>query len=220
MRAGGFENQELDCLAVACVLIYSMFLNVLMPFKTIGISVIIMYRIFAQDVIPYLGVYLTLLTCFSFAIFALFQKSDSADELETGIGLHLNKNVFAIMIELAYAAQGETQMTGLASGSNHTGLVLAFCTSWTALSGVLLANMLIARMSQSFSSDSEASNLIWIFPFARWVSAFLCKLMWVCGFVSVWRFGMECYMLPSYLLGAYTCVACLHALVACVRVCT
>jgi hypothetical protein len=82
------DTSELQWLAVACLLLYCNLLNVLFPFKSIGVQVFAIYHILLQDFSRFLSAYLTFLFAFTWGLFLLMQRSegfyDDCDQGDAG----------------------------------------------------------------------------------------------------------------------------------------
>eukprot|EP00281_Chroomonas_sp_CCMP1168_P024482 CAMPEP_0206229178 /NCGR_PEP_ID=MMETSP0047_2-20121206/9557_1 /ASSEMBLY_ACC=CAM_ASM_000192 /TAXON_ID=195065 /ORGANISM="Chroomonas mesostigmatica_cf, Strain CCMP1168" /LENGTH=562 /DNA_ID=CAMNT_0053652457 /DNA_START=123 /DNA_END=1810 /DNA_ORIENTATION=+ len=158
------QRLELQLWAVTSVLLWCNFLNVIMPFKFFGILVIIIYKMLIGDFFKFLILYFVLIGGFSQAMFCLFQVADFPLETEQ-IGLYPG-NAF---LKLIWVSLGDVEQMRLLDQTSSQSLTTAVYMIWVMLSTVLLVNLLIAMMGQTFDSDMEDTHKTWIFPFSHLV---------------------------------------------------
>mmetsp|Transcript_26975 Transcript_26975/g.54801 ORF Transcript_26975/g.54801 Transcript_26975/m.54801 type:complete len:483 (-) Transcript_26975:72-1520(-) len=161
-----WDRVELQMLAVTSILLWCNFLNVMMPFKFFGVLVIIIYKMLIGDFFKFLVVFIIMVGAFSQALFALLQLSDFPDEID-----HLDGDPAQTLLRLVWVSLGDVDSTQLIDQTASPQLTLAVYVVWVMLS-VLLINLLIAMMGQTFESDMEDTHKTWVFPFAHRVLSY------------------------------------------------
>lgn len=161
-----WDRMELQTLAVTSILLWCNFLNVIMPFKFFGVLVIIIYKMLIGDFFKFLVVFIIMVGAFSQALFALLQLSDFPDEID-----NLDGDPAQTLLRLVWVSLGDVDSTQLIDQTASPQLTLAVYVVWVMLS-VLLINLLIAMMGQTFESDMEDTHKTWVFPFAHRVLSY------------------------------------------------
>jgi hypothetical protein len=180
------DKLELTALSVASVLLFSNILNILMPFKYIGVLVIIIFRMVVGDVFRFFVVYLATLAGFAFGMLPLIRLSEDL--------VSIYGSTFAEMfMRLFWAALGVDSLDDL-SVMDSQRLAVALHVFWVVISSVLMLNLLIAMMGRTFEEISADANRAWFFPFSRLVLRYEI-IHWSqkegrcgsCIFQSLWR---------------------------------
>eukprot|EP00961_Rhodomonas_salina_P014367 192946-Rhodomonas_salina.2 len=253
---------ELNMLAISCIFVFCYLLHTLVPFKTFGVLVIMIYRIFVKDVLYFLIIYAFLscpalalsdspfsvqclasrkfsvwghhpspnlriicavlskptlpilpstsvpsfssfphpshplphpshpsphtlhailfptltqhlsafprrLCAFGIGIWMMYQKAQYPEELEYG-RIRMDEYVGASLLSSVWVSLHEVDTADYIMASQFPGLSMSFHLVWILFSTVLMLNLLIGLMRQTFDSDKtkSASHRLWIFPFA------------------------------------------------------
>lgn len=161
---------ELNMLAISCIFVFCYLLHTLVPFKTFGVLVIMIYRIFVKDVLYFLIIYAFLLCAFGIGIWMMYQKAQYPEELEYG-RIRMDEYVGASLLSSVWVSLHEVDTADYIMASQFPGLSMSFHLVWILFSTVLMLNLLIGLMRQTFDSDKtkSASHRLWIFPFASLV---------------------------------------------------
>jgi hypothetical protein len=170
------DGHELRSLAVSSILLCFNLMNVLMPFRAIGVLVITMYKILRVDVVRFLAVYAIILLGFAWGMFLCFQRNSSFHgcALEAG-GCPDEPEAFSgvgsSLLWLVWVSLGDNvgDIQTIYRDAQDPGLVVVAYLAWVVLSSVLLLNLLIAMMSKTFEKDDEDTDRVWMFPFAALV---------------------------------------------------
>ena len=169
-RAGGdlfWQRMELAVWGMCAIIIWCNLLNIIMPFKFFGVLVIIIYKMLIGDFFKFAVIYIIMIFGFSQAMFCLFQMSSFPDEMQT-------MNVFPgnTAMRLVSMSLGDVNQQTLVNNTASPNLTVWVYLCWNMLSTVLLINLLIAMMGQTFEADFEQTHKTWIFPFARLVLSY------------------------------------------------
>mmetsp|Transcript_35400 Transcript_35400/g.85463 ORF Transcript_35400/g.85463 Transcript_35400/m.85463 type:complete len:1276 (+) Transcript_35400:192-4019(+) len=167
---------ELQLIGVAAIFLWSNFLNALLLFKFIGTLVQTIYRMLFGDVLRFLVVYIILLGGFAFAFYAWMQKTrvhelDCIDGL-TCPNLEVAQSPLKAALMLLWSSFGDVDIMDTIDDSESYEFMLIAQLTWIVLTNVLLLNLLISMMAETFSRDQQDTHDTWLFPIARFV------LMW------------------------------------------
>jgi hypothetical protein len=184
-RAGGdlfWQRTELAVWGMCAIIIWCNLLNIIMPFKFFGVLVIIIYKMLIGDFFKFAVIYMIMIFGFSQAMFCLFQMSSFPDDMQA-------MDVFPgnTAMRLVSMSLGDVDQQTLVNKTASPNLTVWFYLSWVMLSTVLLINLLIAMMGQTFDADFEQTHKTWIFPFARLVLSYEESLS--PAFKSIYRTG-------------------------------
>lgn len=162
-RLLAFEDQELQMLANASVLIVIQCVLLLIPFRRIGVLIITMFRILTDDVLKFLVIYITVCLGFTFALTVVI---DYPDVLPANIPRegyfwhHFWANFYELVLVSLAELESEWQPTPY-----RLEAILKFVFALFAC--VLLLNFLIAMMARTFQNHVEDTWKTWVFPFAH-----------------------------------------------------
>jgi hypothetical protein len=173
------DRLELTALAVASILLFSNILNILMPFKYIGVLVIIIFRMLVGDIFRFFVVYLATLAGFAFGMLLLTSLSKDLVDI-------YGSTFTSVFMHLFWAALGVDGLDDLTLLDSQQ-LAIALHVVWVVISSILMLNLLIAMMGRTFEKISEDAECAWIFPFARLVLRYE-KLYWSHKGGSNWYF--------------------------------
>jgi hypothetical protein len=170
-----------------------------MPFEFFGILVIIMYKMLIGDFFKFFAVYTIMILAFSQAMFCLFQMPDfpseslriDQDPFQAFLKLvwvslgdvdstarnnplqHPTPPPLIFSTSKAFEPPDLLFLSSVVSQTEEPSLTLTIYMIWVMLSTVLLINLLIAMMGQTFRSDMEDTHKTWIFPFAHLVLTYV-----------------------------------------------
>mmetsp|Transcript_33915 Transcript_33915/g.85739 ORF Transcript_33915/g.85739 Transcript_33915/m.85739 type:complete len:215 (-) Transcript_33915:1829-2473(-) len=143
-----------------------MFCNVLpivTAFKYIGVLVLTTYRMLISDIARFILVYIVMLLGFSTAMYVLFDTSEEATPIENNLQL---TDFGSVMRKMLYISLGEV---GSLDREMETPLQLVIYFVWVVLTNVLLLNLLISMMGQTFSDIQGDTHNAWVFPVANFI---------------------------------------------------
>jgi len=163
-RVLGLEDYEMAFFASSAVAIWFLALALCLPFQAFGVVVITMYRMFVGDVLKFLIVFFTTTLAYSFAMYALMQQARGESGEINNMDGHGGS-----LLALIWVAFGEVELTdqyNLARASFFTEIVTL---TYIILQALLLLNLLIAMMLETFQKSTMDVERTWIFPFAELV---------------------------------------------------
>jgi len=159
-----WHRVELTVWSMVSVLLWSNLLNIIMPVKFFGILVIIIYKMLIGDFFKFVVIYFIMIGGFSQAVFCLFQMPDFPEKMQMMDVYPGNAILRLIMMSL-----GDVDQQALINETASPDITTWVYLCWLMLSTVLLINLLIAMMGQTYDSDMEDTHKTWIFPFAHLV---------------------------------------------------
>jgi len=157
---------EMQLLGISSVLHWAMLFLHLATFKTIGVLVIIVFKMLIGDIFKFVIVYLTLVMAFSVAFFALVQMADVPSAMQ-GMDSSIRGSIIQmILVSLGNKPTG-VDFWPLIKETPNSSLTLTVYLVYVVLSALLLLNLLIAMMKKTFVADMQDRHRAWIFPFAH-----------------------------------------------------
>jgi hypothetical protein len=172
-RFVGNEDLELDSWAVACVLVWVNFLTIIVPFKFFGAIVITMYRMLVADLFKFFVVYVISTLAFSISIWVLYQRAPDPGKLK---GTDDFPGAINLLNYFWVSLGDKLDQMDLFEASRDAPLMLAFHLMYIIVATLLLLNLLIAMMGQTFQDNAEDTHRTWVFPFASLVLDYERKL--------------------------------------------
>jgi hypothetical protein len=155
-----------DAKAVASIFLFCNLLNVMLPFKSIGVLLITIYKMLVGDIARFCLVFFVLMFAFSIAMHLLLQRPPEEDSASSGLYFSdLIKKLLWIALGDNLGENGDI----LTGHVESFALMLTLYVAWVVLSSVMMLNLIIAMMGKTFSDDAVATHRIWIFPFAALV---------------------------------------------------
>jgi hypothetical protein len=155
-----------EAMAVASIFLFCNLLNVLLPFKFIGVLLITIYKMLVGDITRFCLVFFILLLAFSIAMHLLLQRWPNAESDLSDLSLG------ELVTKLLWIALGDNLGDNgqlLTSSAESFTLALTLYVAWVVLSSVLMLNLIIAMMGKTFNDNEADTHSIWIFPFAALV---------------------------------------------------
>jgi len=163
-RSLGWDEEEHALIACTSVIMFCNVLPIVTAFKYIGVLVLTTYRMLISDIARFILVYIVMLTGFSTAMYVLFDTSNYAEALDIS-GLRLT-DFGSVMRKMLYISLGEV---GSLDREMNTPLQLVIYFVWVVLTNVLLLNLLISMMGQTFSDIQGDTHNAWVFPVANFI---------------------------------------------------
>ena len=162
---------ELNILAIACLIVWCNLLMLMLPFKGVGLLLISMYRMLVRDVFKWLWIYSVLLAGFSLAATVVMQLShDRQPDVDTPV-TWVGMIQFFIWVSIGEVNPG----TLLRDGRNDTLLVVIYLI-FIIISTLMLMNLLIGLMSNTFAKELARGRQIWWLEFASLVLRYESRL--------------------------------------------
>uniref|UniRef100_A0A6T8NHJ3 Ion transport domain-containing protein n=1 Tax=Hemiselmis andersenii TaxID=464988 RepID=A0A6T8NHJ3_HEMAN len=163
-RSQGWDEEEHALIACTSIVMFCNVLPIVTAFKYVGVLVLTTYRMLISDVARFIVVYIVMLLGFSTAMYVLFDTSDEAQVLDS-TGLKLT-DFGSVMRKMLYISLGEV---GSLDREMDTPLQLVIYFVWVVLTNVLLLNLLISMMGQTFSDIQGDTHNAWVFPVANFI---------------------------------------------------
>jgi hypothetical protein len=163
---GCWHKTHAEAMAVASIFLFCNLLNVVLPFKSIGVLLITIYKMLVGDIARFCLVFFVLMFAFTIAMHLLLQRWPEAESTPSGLTFgELFKKLLWIALGDNLGDNGEF----LTSNAESFTLILTLYVSWVVLSSVLMLNLIIAMMGKTFNDSTCDTHRIWIFPFAALV---------------------------------------------------
>jgi hypothetical protein len=192
-ETGGYRglSQELDVLSVAALLAWLNVLFLLVPFKATGLMFIALFRMLSRDIVKWLFLYLIILCAFSLSGLAMlyeFADALNGDDTEESLrtrhaDARLRKSsvtkefdgtaslvTWPDMLKFfIWSSVGEVNPGSVLANARSPATALSMYLFFVVLSTLVLMNLLISLMSNTFATDTAHGRQIWWFEFAALV---------------------------------------------------
>jgi hypothetical protein len=177
-------SQELDLLSVAALCAWLNVLFMLVPFKAPGLVLIALFRMLSRDVVKWLFLYLIILCAFSLSGLAmLYDLADDTDASSLTSHAHARLRKTSRTEEFAaslvtwpdmlkffiWSSVGEVNPGSILVNARNPETALSLYLCFVVLSTLVLMNLLISLMSNTFATDTAHGRQIWWFEFAALV---------------------------------------------------
>jgi hypothetical protein len=163
---GCWHKTHAEAMAVASIFLFCNLLNVVLPFKFIGVLLITLYKMLVGDMARFCLVFFVLMLAFTIAMHLLLQRWPETESAPSGLSFsELFKRLLWIALGDILGYNGEF----LTSHAESFTLILTLYVAWVVLSSVLMLNLIIAMMGKTFNDSTCDTHRIWIFPFAALV---------------------------------------------------
>ena len=162
-------SQELDLLSVAALCAWLNVLFMLVPFKAPGLVLIALFRMLSRDVVKWLFLYLIILCAFSLSGLAmLYDLADDTDASSLTSHAHARLRKASRTEEFAaslvtwpdmlkffiWSSVGEVNPGSILVNARNPETALTLYLCFVVLSTVVLMNLLISLMSNTFATDT------------------------------------------------------------------
>ena len=173
-RCLGDEEEEMQMLADAAILLVIEFVLLLVPFRPLGAFIITMYRMVTDDVLKFLVVYCIIAFGFNFAMTVLVSYPDPLPpDWGWGWWSHFWNNFEG----LVWTSLTQLQIQNPWDPWTETQVLVQLLTFFFGIISIfLLLNFLIAMMGRTFSEHTDDMYKTWIMPFAHEVLTYEEKL--------------------------------------------
>ena len=171
----GNRLSEMELLSVSCILHAAILFMHLITFKSIGVLVIIVFKMFIGDIFKFIVVYFTLVLAFSLAFFALVQMSEDSSAM-MGIDLEWKGAIVQFVLISLGNRPTTVNFWPLIKETANPSLVLAVYLVYLVIANLLMLNLLIAMMNKTFVADMQDRHKTFIFPFAHTILRYERKL--------------------------------------------
>eukprot|EP01063_Lacrimia_lanifica_P020832 TRINITY_DN2810_c0_g1_i1.p1 TRINITY_DN2810_c0_g1~~TRINITY_DN2810_c0_g1_i1.p1 ORF type:complete len:1540 (+),score=321.57 TRINITY_DN2810_c0_g1_i1:43-4662(+) len=189
-RLLGWEAENLTG-AMSALLLWSYVLWLMLGFKTTGPFIIMIWKMLADDMIQFLVIFLTFQLGFTQAFHLVLHSEGSQEEEYTPFLAHL-KTSFEVLL-------GEINLDVASAQTPYPLIAYVLNVVYAVLVTILLLNLLISKMSTTYSIIEQESDAIWNLEFSRMIlslegeisSEEKMNLRW-------WSVidGRRCFMLP------------------------
>ncbi len=189
-------SQELDLLSVAALCAWLNVLFTLVPFKAPGLLLIALFRMLSRDVVKWLFLYLIILCAFSLSGLAmLYDFEDDTDTSSrtshaharlrktSGTGGTEEFNGAASLVTwpdmlkfFIWSSVGEVNPGSVLMNARNPEAALTLYLCFVVLSTLVLINLLISLMSNTFATGTAHGRQIWWFEFATLVLRYEARL--------------------------------------------
>jgi hypothetical protein len=183
VTAGTWEHEmlarEQDLVAVTGVLVWSNVLLQLLPFEGLGLLLISMWRMLTNSVLKWFVIYTILVLAFSLGATVLMQLADTREQEEwTGLDSDRLRAQWFDMIKLfIWVSVGEVTPGALLHRAQNPALMTVLFIAFVVVSTLMLINLLISLMSNTFNQDVEKGKQTWWLEHAALVLRYE-RLLW------------------------------------------
>jgi len=130
----------------------------------------------------FLVVYIVLLGGFAFAYYSWMQGNvigfEGCIEDLTCPNVQIAESPAKAALVLLWSSFGDVDIMSTIDSSESYAIMLIAQLAWIVLTNVLLLNLLISMMAETFSSDQQDTHDAWLFPVARFVLMWEKKFLW------------------------------------------
>jgi hypothetical protein len=145
---------EFGAEAFCCLGLLMTWLHLLMPFRFFGTMLIATFRMLVNDVIKWASVYIFVLLGFSFAIYVLvisYQIQEEVAEMDSEIQSVWDSILVSFKITM-----------GTARAPSETAALVVMNVGFSIFNSLLLLNMLIAMMSDTYGNGLTGFRMWWM----------------------------------------------------------
>ena len=145
---------ELGAEAFCCLGLLMTWLHLLMPFRFFGTMLIATFRMLVNDVVKWASVYIFVLLGFSFAIYVLvvsYQIQEEVAEMDSEIQRVWDSILVSLKITM-----------GTAKAPSETASLVVMNVGFSIFNSLLLLNLLIAMMSDTYGKSIEGFRMWWM----------------------------------------------------------
>ena len=145
---------ELGAEAFCCLGLLMTWLHLLMPFKFFGTMLIATFRMLVNDVVKWASVYIFVLLGFSFAIYVLvisYQIQEEVAEMDSEIQSVWDSILVSFKVTM-----------GTARAPSETAALEVMNVGFSIFNSLLLLNLLIAMMSDTYGKGIEGFRMWWM----------------------------------------------------------
>jgi len=145
---------ELGAEAFCCLGLLMTWLHLLMPFRFFGTMLIATFRMLVNDVVKWASVYIFVLLGFSFAIYVLvvsYQIQEEVAEMDSEIQSVWDSILVSFKITM-----------GTARAPSETAALEVMNVGFSIFNSLLLLNLLIAMMSDTYGKSIEGFRMWWM----------------------------------------------------------
>jgi len=161
---------ELNLIAAVYVVLGSNLLNLITPFKFFSVLILTIFRMLIADVLRFLVVYCIVLLAFSGAVHVLARSGPPLPENELRDENLLDDNLWKASLQLLYVSLGEVNVGNVVQYSGNEDLMQGVLIVWIIITNVLLLNLLISMMAETFQRDQQDHHKDpSVFPVAQYV---------------------------------------------------
>jgi len=142
---------ELETVAFCIFWLFMKMLHLLVPFKSVGTIIITTFRMILVDILKWLNIYLFTLVGFatsSYVLVIAHHLQEGRAEMDAG-----DANVFAYINQLFLLTMGDTSQ-----GSVETDALEVLKIGFLLFNTLLLLNLLIAMMTDTYSGDKSTKG--------------------------------------------------------------
>ena len=165
-QLGCWHKTHTEAMAVASIFLFCNLLNVVLPFKAIGVLLITIYKMLVGDIARFCLVFFVLMFAFTIAMHLLLQRWPDSESGPSGLAF---SDLFKKLLWIALGDNLGDNGDILTGNAESFALTLTLYVAWVVLSSVLMLNLIIAMMGKTFADDAGDTHRIWIFPFAALV---------------------------------------------------
>ena len=153
---------EVAAFSVCSILMFCNFLNCFLAFRPLAEMIITTYNMLFGDVTCFLTIFVIILSGFSFAVNALFDKPPTP---EMNFDPSTIGGAYMLIVSVGLA-NGITEVQQYSQSALLPELANSVLVCWVVLCNVLLMNLLIAMLNNTYSKRDDTYES-WIFPLAR-----------------------------------------------------